>query len=140
MHRPILRLLVAFLMALGWAHSAWSQVHDSTWTTYRSLPEAAKASKPGPSAYRIQLFSGTRTDALAVRNQARSAVPDSGVSLNFDAPYFKVYGGFYTYRMQAEKHLPAWRMLFPGAFVVSTPTRRNTVPRNLLRASGRSSK
>jgi hypothetical protein len=133
MFPPSFRLLLVIVLSTLTAPAALAQIHDSTWTTYRDLPETVKASKPGPSAYRIQLFSGTRTDALAIRNQARALVPDSGVSLNFDAPYFKVYGGFYAYRMQAEKHLPAWRVLFPGAFVVSTATRRSTVPRNLLR-------
>jgi hypothetical protein len=133
MFPPSTRLLLAFVL-ISWASpAALAQIHDSTWAKYQKLPESAKASKPGPTAYRVQLFSGTRTEALAIRNQARTLVPDSGVSLNFDAPYFKVYGGFYSYRMQAEKHLPAWRVLFPGAFVVSTATRRSTVPRNLLR-------
>jgi hypothetical protein len=107
---------------------------DSAWTKYAALPEVQKASKPGPTAYRIQLFSGSRTDALALRNQARALVPDSNATMQFDAPYFKVYAGVYTYRMQAERHLPAWRLLFPGAFVVETPIRRSSIPKERLRS------
>jgi hypothetical protein len=108
---------------------------DSAWVNYAALPEVQKASKPGPTAYRIQLFSGSRTNALALRNQARALVPDSNATMQFDAPYFKVYAGVYTYRMQAERHLPAWRLLFSGAFVVETPIRRSSIPKERLRSN-----
>lgn len=111
-----------------------AQSLDSAWARYAALPESQKVSKPGPTAYRIQLFSGSRTDALALRNKARTLVPDSNVAMQFDAPYFKIYAGVYTYRMQAERHLPAWRLLFPGAFVVEAPIRRNSIPKERLRA------
>lgn len=114
------------LIALPWC--LFGQIADSTWAQYARMTEAQKSSKPGPAAYRIQLFSGNRSEALLVRNQARQSVPDSSLVLQFDAPYFKVYGGVYTYRMQAEKHLPAWRVLFPGAFVVQAPVRRGSTP------------
>ena len=127
---------VLFLgFTLGLSAEVVAQNLDSAWANYVALPEVQKASKPGPSAYRSQLFSGSRTDALAMRNQARALVPDSNGTMQFDAPYFKVYAGVYTYRMQAERQLPAWRLLFPGAFVVETPIRRSSIPKERLRSN-----
>jgi hypothetical protein len=124
-------LLIGFAWGIGAEIQA--QNLDSAWARYAALPESQKVSKPVPTAYRIQLFSGSRSDALALRNKSRALVPDSNVTMQFDAPYFKVYAGVYTYRMQAERHLPAWRLLFPGAFVVEAPLRRNSIPKERLR-------
>ena len=124
-------LLIGFAWGIGAEIQAQSL--DSAWARYAALPESQKVSKPVPTAYRIQLFSGSRSDALALRNKSRALVPDSNVTMQFDAPYFKVYAGVYTYRMQAERHLPAWRLLFPGAFVVEAPLRRNSIPKERLR-------
>lgn len=125
------------ILLLGFAWGVGPEIQaqnlDSAWTRYAALPESQKVSKPVPTAYRIQLFSGSRSDALALRNKSRALVPDSNVTMQFDAPYFKVYAGVYTYRMQAERHLPAWRLLFPGAFVVEAPLRRNSIPKERLR-------
>lgn len=122
--------ILLFGFAWGIGAEIQAQSLDSAWARYAALPESQKVSKPVPTAYRIQLFSGSRSDALALRNKSRALVPDSNVTMQFDAPYFKVYAGVYTYRMQAERHLPAWRLLFPEPLWLRLPYGGTAFPRN----------
>jgi hypothetical protein len=69
--------------------------------------------------FTIQLYSGIQRDeALGVKKQIATAMPDLDTDLQFVQPNFRVRAGKYFSRLQAQKDYMAIKKLFPNAVVI----------------------
>jgi hypothetical protein len=86
------------------------------------LVERYSATKKGKpiNGFRIQLYSGTRDQANAVRKQGISNFPESSCILKYETPDYKVQMGNYRTELEAEKDLQHVRVAFQGAFIVNS--------------------
>lgn len=78
-----------------------------------------RKSKP-ISGFRIQLYSGTRNQANAIRKQGISNFPETSCILKYETPDYKVQMGNYRTELEAEKDLQHIRVAFQGAFIVNS--------------------
>ena len=70
--------------------------------------------------YRIQIFSGSRTEADDVRKQFMRAYPEMRPVKKWDYPNFKVQIGNFVNELDAQKMLPQIKQVFNGALVVNS--------------------
>jgi hypothetical protein len=69
--------------------------------------------------FTIQLYSGIQRDeALEVKKQIATAMPDLDADLQFVQPNFRVRAGKYFSRLQAQKDYMAVKKIFPNAVVI----------------------
>lgn len=69
--------------------------------------------------FTIQLYSGIQRDeALNVKKQIATAMPELDADLQFVQPNFRVRAGKYFSRLQAQKDYMAIKKLFPNAVVI----------------------
>lgn len=69
--------------------------------------------------YTIQLYSGIQRDeALNVKKQIATAMPDLDADLQYVQPNFRVRAGKYLNRFEAQKDYMAVKKLFPNAVVI----------------------
>jgi hypothetical protein len=69
--------------------------------------------------FTIQLYSGIQRDeALGVKKQISTAMPELDADLQFVQPNFRVRAGKYFSRLQAQKDYMAIKKLFPNAVVI----------------------
>lgn len=86
------------------------------------LVERYSSTKKGKpiNGFRIQLYSGTRDRANAVRKQGISNFPKNSCILKYETPDYKVQMGNYRTELEAEKDLQHVRITFQGAFIVKS--------------------
>ena len=85
--------------------------------------------------YTIQIFSGDRSGANAVRANIISLGIDNDARMVYREPNFKIHIGSFPDVSAAERALSEWRVHYPDAFVLKTlipwyelPTRDDPVP------------
>ena len=85
--------------------------------------------------YTIQIFSGDRSGANAVRANIISLGIDSDARMVYREPNFKIHIGSFPDASAAERALVEWRIHYPDAFVLKTlipwyelPTQDDPVP------------
>lgn len=69
------------------------------------------------NGYRIQIFSGSRTEADEVREQFMRAFPELEPFKKWDYPNFKVQIGNFVNQLDAQRSLPEIKSVFSDAFV-----------------------
>jgi len=74
--------------------------------------------------YRIQIFYGSENGAIRNQNKFREYFPNTSTSLEFDSPNWKVKVGSYKNRLQADKHLQEFILIFGDAIVIE-PKKKN---------------
>jgi hypothetical protein len=69
--------------------------------------------------FTIQLYSGIQRDeALNVKKQIATAMPELDADLQFVQPNFRVRAGKYLNRLEAQKDFMAVKKLFPNAVII----------------------
>jgi hypothetical protein len=69
--------------------------------------------------FTIQLYSGNRRDeALDVKKQVVTALPDINADIQFVQPNFRVRAGKYINRLAAQKDYMAVKKYFPNAIII----------------------
>jgi hypothetical protein len=69
--------------------------------------------------FTIQLYSGNRRDeALDVKKQVVTALPDINTDIQFVQPNFRVRAGKYINRLEAQKDYMAIKKYFPNAIII----------------------
>jgi hypothetical protein len=69
--------------------------------------------------FTIQLYSGIQRDeALNVKKQIATSMPDLDADLQFVQPNFRVRAGKYLNRLEAQKDYMAVKKLFPNAVII----------------------
>lgn len=77
------------------------------------------------NGYRIQIFSGSKSEALQNKTEYYKIFPDfsSDVALVYEAPNWKVHVGIYRQKRKASKNVVEIRSRFKGAIVVKSKIR-----------------
>jgi hypothetical protein len=69
--------------------------------------------------FTIQLYSGvSREEALDVKKQVTTAIPDMDSEVQFVQPNFRVRAGKYVNRFEAQKDFMAVKKIFPNAVII----------------------
>lgn len=125
--RVLHTLILGFLSVLGVAQqdSLELAIAGAEFTEdfrITDLVERYSLTKKGKpiSGFRIQLYSGMRDQANAVRKQGISYFPESTCILKYETPDYKVQMGNYRTELEAEKDLQHVRVSFQGAFIVKS--------------------
>jgi hypothetical protein len=120
-------LLLCFLSLFGFAQYDSIQevkAHAEITQDFRitDLLERYSSLKKGKpiDGYRIQLYSGLREDANAIRKKSISNFPETACVLKYETPDYKVQMGNFRTELEAEKLLQYIRVSFPGAFIVNS--------------------
>jgi hypothetical protein len=76
--------------------------------------------KNGISGYRLQLFTGKKSEADLIRKKFMDAYPDVGAYIVFEIPNYKLHVGDFRLKIEAEGFREKISEEFRGAFVLST--------------------
>jgi hypothetical protein len=71
------------------------------------------------SGYRVQVFFGSREEALRLKGEFLQLFPDQKAFVSYQAPNFKLRVGNFRNQLDAEKFLHAIKEEFPSAYVVN---------------------
>lgn len=75
-------------------------------------------SKTRIDGYRIQIYYGSENGAVSARNKFLELFPNTAVTIDYQAPDWKVRVGNYKTRLEADKAREEIVMVFDGAFVL----------------------
>jgi len=70
--------------------------------------------------YRIQLFSGNKKGAFDLKADFMKKIPETPITVVYEAPDFKTQAGNYRTKLEAEKALETIWPLYKSAFIVKT--------------------
>ncbi len=95
-------------------------VLDSAWSSHvkKLSLEGASNQSGNIERYTIQVFSGTRKEAMKIYN---GLLDSTNLMLHFDEPNFKISVGLFSIKLAAEFKLKKWREKYPQSFVVRSP-------------------
>lgn len=68
--------------------------------------------------YTIQVYSGKREDALNMRKQLITLIPEIESEVQFTEPIFRVKAGKYYYHMDAQSDFTLIKKYFPAAIII----------------------
>ncbi len=93
---------------------------DSAWSSHvKKLSLEGISNQSGNiERYTIQVFSGTRKEAMKIYNEL---LDSTNLMLHFDEPNFKISVGLFSIKLAAEFKLKKWRKKYPQSFVVKSP-------------------
>jgi hypothetical protein len=67
--------------------------------------------------YKIQVYSGNRSQAETTQNDFNSAYSQWSSTIRFEYPNYKIWAGNFTTRLEADRALKEVKHKFPGAFI-----------------------
>lgn len=93
---------------------------DSAWSSHvkKLSLEGTRDQSMNIERYTIQVFSGTRKEAMKIYNEL---LDSTNLMLHFDEPNFKISAGLFSIKLAAEFKLKKWRRKYPQSFVVRAP-------------------
>ncbi|MCF6349540.1 MAG: SPOR domain-containing protein [Flavobacteriaceae bacterium] len=120
-----------FALALLINFISFSQIDEGTVTIESSsaikaiVAKKIKYNKSNPKidGYRIQLFNGSESSAVSIRNKFIALFPDTATSIDWDSPEWKVRVGKYSTRLSVDKAIVEIKKTFTNAIVVEMQVR-----------------
>jgi hypothetical protein len=83
-------------------------------------PAASKVIPYSSRGYRVQIYSGSnRTAAYEAQAKFQKKYPEQRTYITYTEPYFKVHGGDYRTRLEAEKIMQQLKGNFTSLFIIS---------------------
>ena len=73
--------------------------------------------KNSTDRYKIQVYSGNRSEAETIQSEFDSSYPDWRSTIVYEYPNFKIWAGSFTSRLEADRALRDVKHTFPGAFI-----------------------
>ncbi|GGK12855.1 hypothetical protein GCM10007962_04020 [Yeosuana aromativorans] len=73
--------------------------------------------KNSTDRYKIQVYSGNRSEAETTQSKFNSSYPDWRSTIVYEYPNFKIWAGSFTTRLEADRALKEVKHTFPGAFI-----------------------
>ncbi len=117
----MLTVIFAFFLCLnGFAQSEATVTVESSQSIKQLIAQkkAYNRSKRYVKGYKVQLFYGSEEGALKIREDFLSVFPGISSELKFHSPYWKVWVGCYTTRLDADRGLQEIKEGFSSAIVV----------------------
>lgn len=73
--------------------------------------------KTSTDRYKIQVYSGNRSDAETTQTKFNSTFEQWTSTIVYEYPNFKIWAGSFTSRLEADRALRDVKQTFPGAFI-----------------------
>ena len=105
-------------------------------TTLVKLIDLKKELNSEIENYKIQIFSGSRSDAENTISEYKILYNDSAAIIRYEAPNYKVWIGNYYTLVEAEKEILEVRKKYPNAFIFK-PTKLIKFENEKLSRNGR---
>ncbi|MFL2607543.1 MAG: SPOR domain-containing protein [Flavobacteriaceae bacterium] len=86
-------------------------------TTLVKLIDLKKELNSEIENYKIQIFSGRRSDAEKTISEYKILYNDSAAIIRYEAPNYKIWIGSYYTLVEAEKEILEVRKKYPNAFI-----------------------
>jgi len=67
--------------------------------------------------YRIQVFTGNRTNAYDAKKLFKEKFPDIESEIHYESPNYKIWAGNYRSRLEVDKGLIEIKKEYPSAFI-----------------------
>ena len=83
----------------------------------RLLSLKKEINKNSTDRYKIQVYSGNRSDAETTQSKFDSSYPNWRTTIVYEYPNFKIWAGSFTTRLEADRALKEVKRTFPGAFI-----------------------
>ena len=81
--------------------------------------------KESSNYYKIQIYSGNRTDAEAAKKNFNNAFNDWASKIVYETPNFKIWAGSFRTRLEADRALKKIKREFPSAFIFKPKKEKN---------------
>jgi len=81
---------------------------------------AAAKADPGLPGFRVQIYNGSRQDALRYRSRSLQAFPEFKPHTVYESPEYRIQLGNFKTRLEAERFLKRVKKRFPGSFIIRT--------------------
>lgn len=85
-----------------------------------------EANRKAENVYRIQIFSGTASQARGREAAFKERFPGWKCDLKFETPNYKVWVGNFRTRLEADRRLLEVKKRFPNAFILAPQKRRKS--------------
>lgn len=73
---------------------------------------------PGLQGFRVQIYNGTRQEALRYRRLSLQTFPEYDPYTVYESPEYRIQLGNFRTRLEAERFLKRVKKHFPGSFVI----------------------
>lgn len=125
-----LKLIFLWFLLLIFSKNLFSQdgkVIINLDTTLLKLIELKKEVNSEIENYKIQIFSGERTTAENIINEYIILFKDTSVTMQYEAPNYKIWIGNYYTLIEAERGILKVRKKYPNAFIFKPTKLINSV-------------
>lgn len=134
-----LKLIFLWFLLLIFSKNLFSQdgkVIINMDTTLVKLIDLKKELNSEIENYKIQIFSGSRSDAENTISEYKILYNDSAAIIRYEAPNYKIWIGNYYTLVEAEKEILEVRKKYPNAFIFK-PTKLIKFENEKLSRNGR---
>lgn len=81
---------------------------------------AAAKEDPTLQGFRVQIYNGSRQEALRYRSRSLQAFPQYKPHTVYESPEYRIQLGDFKTRLEAERFLKRVKERFPGSFIIRT--------------------
>lgn len=117
--------IALLILVLGGTFSTTAQStieQNETFVNFLNEKKSLGASQTFKYQYKIQIFSGDIENTKKVIAQAKNEFIDLDITVEFNAPLYKVWIGSFINRIDAERILKIVQTNYPNAFIIK-PTK-----------------
>lgn len=122
---------IAFLVLLFIGHLGLSQEgkitinQDENIVKLLNLKKEMNKDENNSDRYKIQIYSGNRSDAQEAKKEFSETFDDWRSTLQYESPNFKVWAGNFRTRLEADRALERIKKEFPSAFIFKPKKEKN---------------
>jgi hypothetical protein len=125
MQAKILWISIGALLAVATARAQQPTDSLEMWiepavkSLHQQYVAAAKAD-PTLQGFRVQIYNGSRQEALRYRSRCLQAFPKYKPHTVYESPEYRIQLGDFKTRLEAERFLKRVKQRFPGSFIIRT--------------------
>ncbi|GGZ74274.1 SPOR domain-containing protein [Algibacter mikhailovii] len=118
--QPALFVVLCFALATtyGFAQQGHISINqDHKISTLLETKKEMNKNEYDPDRYKIQIYSGGRSEALESKKEFTEIFADKEASIQYETPNFKIWTGNFRTRLEADRALKIIKKEFPTAFI-----------------------
>ena len=90
-----------------------------------AIKKQMNTSENAPDRYKIQVYSGNRSDAEVAKTKVYSSFNEWKATLVYETPNYKIWVGNFRTRLEADRALKKIKSRFPNAFIFKPKKEKN---------------
>ncbi len=127
MKKPLLKALFMCLIFTLFSFEGYGQTGQVTIDQHRDIDKLLEFKKDIKTVdlYKIRIFSGDRSGAENIKNQALIMYKDWPTLMEYETPNYKIYVGNFLTRLEADRALIKVKNNYPSALILFFKKERN---------------